>query len=556
MADQKLSQLTVITALANSDLIYVVDGASKGITWQSLKALIDALVTANTAVAANTSKTTNATHTLEVTGSGALTVQPILITNKTAVTPVSGDFILISDTSDSGNFKKVDISAFLGGGGDMLAATYDPTNVSGDAFSMDNMVETATKKVLTNLERTNLSNQSGTNTGDQDISGIGTNASDITTLQTNKEDKSNKGIASGYASLDGGGKVPVSELPSSVIGGIKVIGSWNANTNTPNLSLLSLNAGEAYIVSVAGSTNLNGETNWKVKDLAVWDDSLAGNWFKMDNTDDVISVSGKTGVVVLDTDDVAEATNQYYTEGRVSANSSVTANTAKTTNATHTSEVTGSTALTIAPIAITNKTTVTPVTGDFVLISDTSDSGNLKKVNASDFLGAGSGTTKTQVITWAGNVDLTTINTWVGIADQTSFNQGICSDVMVTGAPSTTSCVDTSGALQQAGWWFKESATVQTITVSVITRHSNTNWFFGIEKRVHTLNASGTSTSFVATEAFRSGQITATTSNTNGVQSFSVNISVVANTELLFRFSCPARSATNLFTTLINGFID
>jgi len=42
----------------------------------------------------------------------------------------------------------------------------------------------------------------------------------------------------------------------------------------------------------------------------------------------VDSVAGKTGVVTLDTDDVSEASNLYYTEGRVSANSDVSANTA------------------------------------------------------------------------------------------------------------------------------------------------------------------------------------------------------------------------------------
>jgi len=45
-----------------------------------------------------------------------------------------------------------------GGAGDMLAATYDPTNVTGDAFDMDNMVEGATTKILTDVERTKLGN--------------------------------------------------------------------------------------------------------------------------------------------------------------------------------------------------------------------------------------------------------------------------------------------------------------------------------------------------------------------------------------------------------------
>jgi hypothetical protein len=54
-----------------------------------------------------------------------------------------------------------------GGSGDMLASTYDPGSVEGDAFDMDNMVEGTDTKILTSVERTKLSNTSGTNTGDQ-----------------------------------------------------------------------------------------------------------------------------------------------------------------------------------------------------------------------------------------------------------------------------------------------------------------------------------------------------------------------------------------------------
>jgi len=119
-----------------------------------------------------------------------------------------------------------------------------------------------------------------------------------------KEDKANKGVNNGYASLDSSGKVPVSQLPNAVGGGITVIGMWNANTNTPDLGTLTPNQGEAYQVSVAGSTSINGETNWKAKDLVVWDNSLTGNWFKIDNTDDVISVNSQTGIVTLTKTDV------------------------------------------------------------------------------------------------------------------------------------------------------------------------------------------------------------------------------------------------------------
>ena len=43
------------------------------------------------------------------------------------------------------------------GGGDMESSTYDPNNVSGDAFNMDNMIEGASNKILTATERSNIS---------------------------------------------------------------------------------------------------------------------------------------------------------------------------------------------------------------------------------------------------------------------------------------------------------------------------------------------------------------------------------------------------------------
>lgn len=60
----------------------------------------------------------------------------------------------------------IDAKSLASGSGDMLAATYDPTAVAGDVFSMGNMVEGITTKILTDLERTIIGNQSGVNTGD------------------------------------------------------------------------------------------------------------------------------------------------------------------------------------------------------------------------------------------------------------------------------------------------------------------------------------------------------------------------------------------------------
>lgn len=58
------------------------------------------------------------------------------------------------------------------------------------------------------------------------------------------------------------------------------------------------------------------------------------------------------------------------------------------TNATHTGEVTGSTTLTLDKTAITNKTAVTIVGTDYLIFSDTSDTGNLKKGLVSDLVPA------------------------------------------------------------------------------------------------------------------------------------------------------------------------
>ncbi len=115
----------------------------------------------------------NATHTGEVSGAGALTVGPTAISNRTLVTAVTGDLILVVDLTD-GTLKKVNVSDFLGGG-DMLIATYDPTAVGGDAFLMTNFVEGATNKIFTSTERTKLTGIETAATADQtagEIEGI------------------------------------------------------------------------------------------------------------------------------------------------------------------------------------------------------------------------------------------------------------------------------------------------------------------------------------------------------------------------------------------------
>jgi len=88
---------------------------------------------------------------------------------------------------------------------------------------------------------------------------------------------------------------------SNLIGALNYKGTWNASTNTPTLTSSVGTKGDYYVVSVAGSTNLNGITDWQVNDWAIFNGSV---WEKVDNTDLVTSVNGQTGTVVLDAADV------------------------------------------------------------------------------------------------------------------------------------------------------------------------------------------------------------------------------------------------------------
>ncbi len=79
-------------------------------------------------------------------------LESVAITGKTIVTGVTGDFVLISDTSDSGNLKKVNLSDLLGGGaGDLLAAN-NLSDVAVAATSLSNLggIGAATSDTLTN----------------------------------------------------------------------------------------------------------------------------------------------------------------------------------------------------------------------------------------------------------------------------------------------------------------------------------------------------------------------------------------------------------------------
>ena len=96
---------------------------------------------------------------------------------------------------------------------------------------------------------------------------------------------------------------------NGLIGSTIYQGVWDASTNTPTLTSSVGTNGFYYIVNVAGSTNLNGITDWKIGDWAIFN---GGVWQKVDNTESVTSVNGFTGAVSLTTDNVAQGTTNLY----------------------------------------------------------------------------------------------------------------------------------------------------------------------------------------------------------------------------------------------------
>jgi hypothetical protein len=166
------------------------------------------------------------------------------------------------------------------------------------------------------------------------------------------------GQANGVASLNSSGKVPLTEIDSSLIGALNYQGTWNANTNSPAIIPSTGTKGHYYTVSVAGTTTINGNNNWTVGDIIAFNGSV---WNQIQGAaSDVISVAGKKGVVTLTSSDVGLG------------NVSNTAQLASTQTLTLTGDVTASaTALSTGTIAttigtLTNKSLTNPTITNYV----------------------------------------------------------------------------------------------------------------------------------------------------------------------------------------------
>ena len=243
----------------------------------------------NSAIALNTSKTG-----ITVAQTTAITDNATAITDE-ATTARVAESANTSDIADLETEQTTQNSAIA-----LNTAKTGITTVQTDAI-----VSNTAKSGISPAQATTISNTSGINTGDQDISGIADNttalgtkvdkvtgkelsANDFTDILKTKLDgaeiTSNKNIANGYVGLNANTKIDVSHLPSITINDVYTV-----------VSLAAQNALTPVQGDVAIRTD---ESKNYIYDGAVW-------VLLASPSVDVSSVNGKTGVVNLELGDIA-----------------------------------------------------------------------------------------------------------------------------------------------------------------------------------------------------------------------------------------------------------
>ena len=345
-----------------------------------------------------------------------------------------------------------------GGSGDMTKAVYDPASINEQLVGLI-ASQTLTNKTLTApvinsptgivKADVGLGNVDNTSDADKPVSTAQQTALDL------KEALANKGVNSGYSPLDASALVPLVHLPDSVKTGSEYKGAYNASTNTPTIINGTGSNGDYFRVSVAGSQDFGaGSITFFIGDIVVYNGTTL-IWERIAGNPDLVqSVAGKQGVVTLDAADITD----FDTE--VSNNADVVLNIAKVTNANHTGDATGAIALTLANAAITGKSTVTVDGADFLLISQTSDSGNLKKILASDVIVGLDFYQSSQ--TAAASQD---INSVAGIA--ISFGTTDKANAFVTDTSDTLKTIDEDGDYLVSFHLYALKTTNNTVNIAV-----------------------------------------------------------------------------------------
>ena len=187
---------------------------------------------------------------------------------------------------------------------------------------------------------------------------------------------------------------------AAVTGALNYQGVWDAATNTPTLVSSVGTKGDYYVVSVSGSTNLDGITDWVVSDWCVFNGSV---WQKVDNSEvvyvsNVATGTGLTGGPITSTGTVSLA-NTAVTIGTYGGATNVASFTVdqqgRLTSASNVTIAIGNNNLQNSSVVLGNTT--------LTLGSTVSSVGNLTVANVT-ILG---GTTNAAVFNFTGNTTTT-----------------------------------------------------------------------------------------------------------------------------------------------------
>ena len=253
----------------------------------------------------------------------------------------------------------------------------------------------------------------------------------------------------------------VSNTGGGTTGGVVYQGTWNASTNSPTLTSGTGTKGYYYVVSVAGSTNLDGETLWGVGDWAVFNGTI---WQKVDGGDTgnvtSITVTSLTGYMYANNTSPVTASLTIPNSG-LSNSSAIIGNTTVTLGSTVTSlgnvTLTNTTISSVAstfPNNFLSNSSATLGNATITLGSTTSNVGNLTLANViiqsgtfpSGNLSSNSATIGNTVVALGstvstlGNVTMANVTISSGTANLTTAN------VSFSGASSSIGSLSVGGA--------------------------------------------------------------------------------------------------------------
>ena len=198
---------------------------------------------------------------------------------------------------------------------------FSTTNISNWNTAYNNMV-TAVSITGTTTKTITLTQQDGGTVSSTFTAGVvqsvGTGNSNTITIggtTANPEVAANTAaVSSSSAELATGAQIQtaINTAIGTIPSGLAFEGNWNANTDSPDLSGASPDNGQFWIVSVAGSTNLSGITDWKVGDWAIYVATGAGTdgWQKVDNTS-TLSGAGTVNALPLWTGTTSLGTSRF-----------------------------------------------------------------------------------------------------------------------------------------------------------------------------------------------------------------------------------------------------